>query len=134
MLILIVGLLGYWMGPDSFSGSLINAFESIEILFWAIGAIISVIMLAINLGLGAILSKGLQGKTSIISGSIGVLSLSLLATAIMFIKVAIMILLCQYMAGSITPEVMSFNDLSNNQIIAGIAIFVLPFIGNLTSK
>lgn len=137
MLSLIVGLLGYWMGPDAFGASLINAAESIEILFWIIGVVLGIFLLMVSGVLGIIgVGAGFNaaGKVGAVAGGLVGAGASLLLLMVGMGKVVIMILLCQYIAGSIDPNMVNFDSLGNSQIIAFIVILVLPFLGNTSNK
>lgn len=137
MLSLIVGLLGYWMGPEAFGASLINAVESIEILFWIIGVIVGIIMLFVSgiltIG-GAAGGHDMGGKGGAILGAIAGGGASMLLMVFALLKVGIMIWLTQYLAGSIDPAMANLDGLTTTQIIAFVVIIILPFTGGSSSS
>lgn len=137
MLSLIIGLLGYWMGPETFGGSLINAVESIEILYWVLGVIVGILMIFVS-GLltigGAAGGHDMAGKGGAILGAIAGGGASMLLMVFALLKVGIMIWLTQYLAGSIDPAMTDLDGLTTTQIIAFVVVLVLPFTGGNSSS
>jgi len=137
MLSLIVGLLGYWMGPEMFGASLINAVESINILYWIFAGILSIFGLVIifmgTVGGGAG-GADVGGKLGAVLGSVLGASASVLLMIVAFAKIVIMIMLTDYLAGSIDPTMADLDGLSTSQVIAFVVVLILPFTGRVSSS
>ena len=137
MLSLIVGLLGYWMGPEMFGASLINAVESINILYWILGSILGVLGLVVvfmgTLG-GGVGGADVGGKIGAVLGSVLGAGASVLLMTLAFIKIILMIYLTDYLAGSIDPSMSNLDGLTTTQVIAFVIVLVLPFTGGNSSS
>lgn len=137
MLSLLIGLLGYWMGPEGFGFGLINAVESINTLYWIIGvivgiimAILAIVMIAGGGAMGAGTNTHLGTALGMLAGGLG----SALLIVVAFVKIALMIVLTDYLAGSLDPLMTNLDGLTNTQIIAFVVVLVLPFTGGNSSS
>ena len=132
MLSFIVGLICYWTGPDLFGGSLINAVDGVNTLYWILAIIGGTLMIFISgafaLGGGAVGHEA-GGKMGAVLGSIVGGGASLLLMVFALLKVGIMIWLTAYLTDTIDPNIANLDGLTTSQVIAFVIVLIIPFTG-----
>ena len=127
----LIGFLGFISVSGTFGEQLINAFEWLNVMHYIGLVFISIIALAITLGLGVSFGKDF-GKTG---AGIGV-GLGLILSIIILAFSVAKVYLSGTIAGSIDPSITSFSDITDRTYfyIYGLIITIASLLGNITSK
>ena len=127
----LIGFLGFISMDGTFGEQLINAFEWLNVMHYIGLVFISIIALAITLGLGVSFGKDF-GKTG---AGIGV-GLGLILSIIILAFSVAKVYFSGSIAESIDPSITSFSDITDRTYfyIYGLIITIASLLGNITSK
>ncbi len=127
-----IGIVAYlFASTGAFGGDLVYAIDVAENWYWivlVIASIFALIVFAAMTGMGAVMGADVAGKVGGFTGMAAGGMLGAISAFAMLAKTIIMLVIMNWLMGSIDPAAANFDALNTKQVVGLVALAILAFL------